>query len=46
MKERDYAVLLEYLADLSLDAETFEIARTALRLQTLIKEQLANKETQ
>lgn len=39
MTERDFAVLLEYLCDLSLDAETFEIAAAALRLQSLIKEQ-------
>ena len=38
MNERDVAVLLEYLADLSLDAKTFEIAKAALHLQGLLKE--------
>ena len=33
-------VFLETLADLSLEAESFEIALAALKLQTLLKETL------
>ena len=34
---------LETLADLSLDAPSFEIALAALKLQTLIKTQIENE---
>jgi hypothetical protein len=35
---KDLNLLLELLADLTLDAEDFEIAKSALRLQVLLKE--------
>ena len=39
MTDVELSELLDFLADLSLNAETFEIARAALRLQTrLLKE--------
>lgn len=34
MNDVELSELLEFLADLSLNGETFEIARAALRLQT------------
>ena len=39
LNDKELSTLLSYLCDLSLDADTFEIAAAALRLQSLIKEQ-------
>jgi hypothetical protein len=37
MNQKDLEILIDYLADLSLNADTFEIALSALKLQTLLK---------
>lgn len=42
MTDVELAELLEILADLSLNAETFEIARAALRLQTELLNEYGN----
>ena len=42
MTDVELSELLEFLADLSLNAETFEIVRAALRLQTRLLKEYGN----
>ena len=42
MTDAELIELLAFLADLSLNAETFEIARDALRLQTRLLKEYGN----